>query len=105
MPWQENRNRNSLSPHGQKEMQGHGARGVHDINSVPCREMGPGLLSMSPLNSDPHRAGPKMNPYAPESSRRPVGEPSEIKPPHNPAPHVFGGDRKEPNTYGKVPHR
>ena len=105
MPWQDERNRNSLSPHGRKESEGHGTRGIHDLNSVPCREMGPGLLSMSPLNADPHARGPQTNPYMPESSRRPVGEPSEIKPPHNVAPHHYGGDRKEPNTYGKVPHR
>ena len=105
MPWQDERNRNSLSPHGRKESEGHGTRGIHDLNSVPCREMGPGLLSMSPLNADPHAREPQTNPYMPEISRRPVGEPSEIKPPHNVAPHHYGGDRKEPNTYGKVPHR
>ena len=104
MPWgPEERNRRSLSPHGEKALQGHGARAVHDAtNSVPCREMSGGITSMSPLNPDPHARGPQTNPYMPESSRRPVGEPAEITPPHNPAPHQYGGDRREANTYGKV---
>jgi hypothetical protein len=57
MPWGPERNRNSLSPHGNKEAEGHGARGMHDANSVPCREMGPGLLSMTPLNARPNDRG------------------------------------------------
>jgi hypothetical protein len=81
MPWQEERNRNSLSPHGRKEMEGHAARGVHDVNQVACPEMPPGLLSMQPLGAG------KTSPYMPESSRRPVGEPREMTPPHNPGPH------------------
>jgi hypothetical protein len=101
MSWERERNLNSLSPHGLKEAQGHAARGVHDVNSVPCHEMGPGILG-APLNADPHRAGPKTNPYMPESSRRPVGEPTAITPPHNPAPHPYtpAAQVQERNTYG-----
>jgi hypothetical protein len=104
MGWQPERNRQSLSPHGLKEASGHAARGVHDINSVPCHEMGPGILG-APLNPDPHRAGPRTNPYMPESSRRPVGEPTAIRPPHDPAPHPYtpAAQKQAPNTYGKVP--
>jgi hypothetical protein len=83
MPWEEERNIRSLSPHGRKEMQGHGARAVHDINSVGCPEMGPGLLSMVPLGAT------RSSPFAPESSRRPVGEPTAIQPPHNAGPHDY----------------
>jgi hypothetical protein len=99
MPWEPERNTNSLSPHGRKEAEGHGARGVHDINQVACPEMPPGLLSMTPIGAG------RSSPYAPTSAARPVGEPTEIRPPHNPAPHRYGGDPKLPNTYGKVPHR
>jgi hypothetical protein len=81
MPWEEERNRNSLSPHGRKEMQGHGMRAMHDANSVPCPDMPPGITSMTPLGAG------KTSPYAPTSSRRPVGEPREMTPPHNPRVH------------------
>jgi hypothetical protein len=87
MPWEPEHNIRSLSPHHLKAAEGLAARGVHDLNSVPCPDMPPGITSMTPLNADPHRAGPKMDPYAPESSRRPVGEPREILPPHNIGPH------------------
>jgi hypothetical protein len=60
---------------------------------------------MRPLNADPHARGPKTNPYMPESSRRPVGEPTAIRPPHDPAPHPYtpAAQKQAPNTYGKVP--
>jgi hypothetical protein len=83
MPWQEERNRNSLSPHGLKEAQGHAMRGLHDINSVGCAEMGPGLLSMTPLGAG------KSSPFMPESAARPKGEPREISPPHSVGPHDY----------------
>ena len=52
MPWEPERNLRSLSPHGLKEAQGHAAPGVHDAtNSVGCPEMGPGILSMTPLGA------------------------------------------------------
>jgi hypothetical protein len=95
MPWQEERNRNSLSPHGRKEMEGHGMRGVHDINSVPCPEMGPGLLSMTPLGAG------RSSPYAPVSAARPRDEPTATSVPHDPAPHPYSpaGQKQRPNTY------
>jgi hypothetical protein len=89
MPWEHERNRNSLSPHGLKEAEGHAARGVHDVNHVRGVEPPPGLTSMTPLNADPHGAGPKSNPYVPANSGRPVDEPQEMRPPHNPAPHRY----------------
>jgi hypothetical protein len=107
MPWEPERNRYSLSPHHLKAAEGFATRSVHDINSVPCPDMPPGLTSMVPLNANPHGAGPQMNFQNTPSAARPVGEPTEIRPPHNPAPHHYGGDPKEPNTYGlsRVPRR
>jgi hypothetical protein len=51
MPWEENHNTRSLSPHGLKEASGHAAPGVHDINQVGCPEPPPGILSMTPLGA------------------------------------------------------
>ena len=44
MPWEPQRNRNSLSPHGLKAAEGHGARAIHDLNSVGCPPMPDGIL-------------------------------------------------------------
>jgi hypothetical protein len=79
-------------------------RGVHDLNSVPCHEMGPGILG-APLNTDPHGGGPQMPVHiAPGTlpEHRPPGLLRDNGP-LNPAPHVYGGDPKAPNTYGNVP--
>jgi len=99
MPWEEERNIRSLSPHGLKESSGHAARGVHDINSVGCPEMGPGLLSMTPIGAG------RSSPYAPLSAARPKGEPREMTPPHDPAPHPYSpaAQKQRANTY--VPTR
>jgi hypothetical protein len=88
MGWQPERNRNSLSPHGIKEAEGHAARGVHDANSVPCPGMPDGILG-APLNARPNDRGePGRGPVKHEpSSRRPVGEPTEMKSPHTMGPH------------------
>jgi hypothetical protein len=90
MPWEENRNMRSLSPHGLKEAQGFAARGVHDLHHVECREPPPGILpsNSTPLGGDPRRASP----YASESSHRPVGEPREMRPPHRASPHRYAPD-------------
>jgi hypothetical protein len=96
MPWEGERNIRSLSPHGLKESSGHARPGVHDLNSVGCPEMPSGILSMTPIGAG------KSSPYAPTSSRAPKDAPQEMRPPHNPAPHRYGGDPKAPNTYGKV---
>jgi hypothetical protein len=70
MPWEPERNRNSLSPHGQKEMQGHGARSLHDINSVGCPPMPDGILG-APLNATPNDRGePGRGPVKFEPSAR-----------------------------------
>jgi hypothetical protein len=71
MPWEPEHNRRSLSPHGLKEATGHAAPGVHDIHSVGCPEMPPGILSMTPLGAG------KSSPYMPESARPPRGEPQD----------------------------
>ena len=96
----DNENHRNISHHGIKEMQGHAMRGLHDAHSVGCPEMPPGILG-APLNPDPHGAGPKTNPYAPESSRRPRDEPREMRPPHDPAPHPYypAGQKQQPNPY------
>jgi hypothetical protein len=95
----ENENNRSLFPFGQKPCP------TSTLNL--SNDMPPGLTSMTPLNADPHARGPKTNPYAPESARRPVGEPAEIRPPHNPAPHpnTPAAQVQERNTYGRVPRR
>jgi hypothetical protein len=101
MPWEPERNIKSLSPHGLKEAEGHAMRGVHDLNHVVCAPMPPGLLSMTPLGAG------RSSPYMPESSRRPVGEPTAMKPPHDPAPHPYtpAAQKQRPNTYVPVRKR
>jgi hypothetical protein len=108
MPWEPERNRNSLSPHGQKEMQGHAARGVHDINHVSCRPMPDGILG-APLNAKPNDRG--------EPGRGPVkvtpGRMAEHRPPGllrdngpldpNPHPPTPAAQKQAANTYGGVP--
>ena len=76
-------------------------RGPHDAtNSVGCPDM-PNGITGAPLNPDPHGRGPKTNPYAPESSRRPRDEPREMRPPHDPAPHPYNpaGQKQQANPY------
>ena len=61
MPWESERNRNSLSPHGLKEAAGHAAPARHDVRCVVGQEMPPGLLSMTPLGagvSSPYMPAP-----------------------------------------------
>jgi hypothetical protein len=89
MPWgPEERNRRSLSPHGEKEMQGHAQRGIHDLNSVGCPPMPAGILG-APLRPDPHRAGPRMPVHIEPSAKRPVDEPASMHTPHTASPHKF----------------
>ena len=90
MPWgPEERNRNSLSPHGLKRAENHGARAMHDPkNSVACAEMGSGLLG-APLNPDPHCRGFKMPVHIAPETRRPRDEPREMRPPHTASPHRY----------------
>jgi hypothetical protein len=86
MPWEENRNTRSLSPHGLKEAQGFAQRGVHDINQVGCPEMPPGILGPTPLGAT------KSSPYMPSSSRPTRGAPQSMTPPHTASPHRYGAD-------------
>ena len=75
MPWEENCNVRSLSPHGLKEAVGHATH----VDASAGTEQPRGLLSMTPLGADPSRVGP----YMPQPAAR--------------------GDPKAPNTYGNVP--
>jgi hypothetical protein len=59
MPWEPERNRNSLSPHGLKAAEGHAVRSMHDPNCVVGDPMPPGLLGPTPI-----RAG-VSSPYMP----------------------------------------
>jgi hypothetical protein len=103
MAWQGNRNQNSLSPHHLKASENFASRGVHDAtNSVPCRDLPPPLRGDAPMRERPHDAGPKTNPYMPQSTRRPVGEPQEMRPPHDPNPHPYNnpaGQKQQANPY------
>jgi hypothetical protein len=64
MPWEENRNLRSLSPHGLKEAEGHVVRSMHDPNCVVGDPMPPGLLSMTPLGAG------VSSPYMPQPAAR-----------------------------------
>jgi hypothetical protein len=87
MPWEEERNIRSLSPHGRKEMQGHGARAMHDAtNSVGCPEMPDGITG-APMRPDPHGSGFKMPVHATPSAARPKNEPAQTTVPHTMGPH------------------
>jgi hypothetical protein len=99
MPWELEHNRRSLSPHGLKSAENHGAPGVHDVHSVACTEMPNGLLSMTPLGAG------RSSPYGAMSSRPPVGEPAHTTVPHDPNPHppTPAAQKQRPNTY--VPMR
>ena len=89
MGWEVERNRYSLSPHGIKEAEGHGAHvDVSAGNEMPRG----GVCGPSPLNADPHGRGDKASPYASPSSHRPRGAPAEMKPPHTASPHRYGAD-------------
>jgi hypothetical protein len=68
MGWEPEHNRNSLSPHGLKEAQGHAAPALHDMNCVAGPEMPPGILSMTPLGAG--KSSPYMPQPAGEKSRR-----------------------------------
>jgi hypothetical protein len=86
MPWEPERNIRSLSPHGLKEAQGFAQRGVHDINSVGCPEMPPGILGPTPLGAG------RSSPYMPSSSQPPPGDPASMRTPHTASPHRYGAD-------------
>ena len=100
MGWEPERNRNSLSPHGIKEAQGHAAH----VDVSAGTEMPPPIRGDAPMSMTPHDRGPKSNPYVPVSSRRPVGEPTAMTPPHDPDPHPYtpAAQKQAANTYGKV---
>jgi hypothetical protein len=77
-------------------------RGVHDINSVGCPRMPEGITG-APLNPDPHGGGPRMPVHIAPETRRPVGEPTAMTPPHDPSPHPYSpaAQKQQANTYAK----
>jgi hypothetical protein len=98
----------------------HNSRGYHhgdriDKGIMPVEHFHPArndifaahVCGGPPMNADPHGAGPRDVVHVPVDSRRPVGEPAAMTPPHDPAPHPPNpsASHKLPNTYGKVPHR
>jgi hypothetical protein len=60
MPWEENHNLRSLSPHGLKDAQGFAAPAVHDPRCVVCGPVPPGILGPEPLGAT------KSSPYMPQ---------------------------------------
>ena len=79
-------------------------RGLHDVNSVACPSMPPGITG-APLDADPHARGFKMPVHIAPETCRPRDEPAAMTPPHDPAPHPYppAAQKQAPNTYGKVP--
>jgi hypothetical protein len=59
MPWQPERNKNSLSPHHLKASENFASRGIHDVHCVIGNDPPSGLLSMTPLGAT------KSSPYMP----------------------------------------
>lgn len=94
MGWESERNRNSLSPHGLKEAQGHGAH--VDVSGGTEMPRG-GICGSTPLNANPHQGGPKANVYM-KPGREPLrGNPASMTPPHTTSPHPYtaeGGPRE-----------
>jgi hypothetical protein len=79
-------------------------RGVHDAtNSLGCPDM-PNGITGAPMNPDPHSRGFKMPVHIQPETRRPRDEPTEMRPPHDPAPHPYSpaGQKQRPNTYVPV---
>jgi hypothetical protein len=70
----ENENHRNISHHGIKQAEGFATRTMHDPNCVLGTDMPPGLTSMTPLNADPHRAGPQMNFQNTPSAARPMND-------------------------------
>ena len=105
MPWQPERNRNSLSPHGIKEAEGHGARAMHDPNCVVGADMPDGITSMTPHNPDPHGAGPRREFQIAPSARRPANDlgpgllPARGSLRENPHPGNARASHEQTNTY------
>jgi hypothetical protein len=86
MPWERERNLNSLSPHGLKEAQGFAAPALHDVHCVGCAPMPDGILGPTPLGAT------RSSPYMPSSSRPTRGAPQSMTPPHMAQPHRYGAD-------------
>jgi hypothetical protein len=100
MPWEPEHNRRSLSPHGLKAAEGHAAPGVHDMNSVPCPEMPPGITG-APLNADPHARGFTMPVHIAPSAARPR---NDMGPPVHPGG-VLNADPHPYNPASQVQQR
>ena len=102
MPWEPERNRNSLSPHGIKEAEGHA---VHvDVSAGTA--MPPPLRGDAPMSMTPHDAGPrdviKVTPGRMPEHRPPGLLPANGALDPDPHPYTPAAQKQAPNTYGKV---
>jgi hypothetical protein len=99
----ENENNRNF-PFGRKEASGF----VQRVDSSFATHMPPGIVG-APLNPDPHKGGDRARAGNEFSSARPANDMLPgllpVNGALNPDPHPYGGDRKQPNTYGRVPHR
>jgi hypothetical protein len=97
-------NENSRNLFGLKEASGF----VQRVDNSWSTHMPLGFLG-APLNADPHRGGDRAPAGNAFSAARPANDmPAGLLPANgalNPDPHPYGGDRKESNTYGRVPRR
>ena len=107
MGWEPERNRFSLSPHGNKG-EGFAARSVHDANCVPCPDMPPPLRGDAPMSMTPHDAGFRRPVNIAPSGARPANDMGPGLLPANgaldPDPHPYtpAAQKQAANTYGKV---
>jgi hypothetical protein len=88
MPWENERNLNSLSPHGLKAAEGHAAH----VDVSTGTEIPRAGVCGAPLNSNPHQGGPKSNVYMPRDRTPLRGNPQEMRPPHTASPHRYAAD-------------
>lgn len=107
MPWESEHNRNSLSPHGNKEASGFAARSMHDTNCVPAPNMPPPLRGDAPMSMRPHDKGFRQPVNIAPSGARPA---NDMGPPihpggvldANPHPSTPAAQKQSANTYRKV---
>jgi hypothetical protein len=108
MPWEQEHNRNSLSPHGLKKAQGHAPRTVHDANHVAGFDMPPPLRGDAPMSMTPHDAGFRQPVKIAPSSARPVNDmgpgllPTRGCLDADPHPYTPAAQKQAPNTYRKL---
>lgn len=102
----ENENFN-IGRHGLKESENFVQHVVHPQRAP--NDLPPPLRGDAPMSQTPHDAGFRQPVKIAPSTARPANDmPPGLLPASgclNAEPHVYGGDPKQPNTYGKVPHR